>query len=97
MAQAFAEKFYKSSAWLKMRAFVLKRDDYLCVRCGAIGKIVHHKKYLTPENIDDPSISLNPDNLETLCEDCHNAEHMGALPTDSALCFTSDGRLIKRN
>jgi len=97
MAQEFALRFYKSTAWLKVRDYVLRRDNYLCTRCGAAGKIVHHKIYLTPDNIGDPFISLNPDNLETLCEDCHNAEHMGALPTASELTFTADGRLIKRD
>ena len=33
------------------------------------------KSYLTPENILDPSVTLNFDNLEFLCHDCHNREH----------------------
>ena len=39
------------------------------------GYIVHHKCYLTPETIKDPSITLNWSNLEYLCHDCHNKEH----------------------
>lgn len=36
---------------------------------------VHHKIRLTKENINEPSIALNFDNLEALCEQCHDKEH----------------------
>lgn len=39
------------------------------------GDQVHHKKHLTPKNINDPEITLNWDNLELLCLDCHRKEH----------------------
>lgn len=38
-------------------------------------KIVHHKTHITPENINDVSITFSWDNLEALCMDCHNNEH----------------------
>lgn len=97
MAQEWSKKFYTSSAWRRVREYVLMRDHYLCARCGAPGKIVHHKIYLTSKNITDPSVSLNADNLETLCKDCHDAEHLSALPTDAALVFDSRGNLVKRS
>ena len=65
--RAFAKAFYESPAWRRTRAYILKRDAGLCVRCGAPGVIVHHKRELRPQNIDDAMISLNADNLETLC------------------------------
>lgn len=68
----------------------------LCVRCGKPGEIVHHKIYLTPENIGNPDISLNPDNLETLCRDCHALEHEGQSPTAPGLMFDDNGDLIER-
>lgn len=37
--------------------------------------IGHHKIELTEDNVDDPNISLNPDNIEIICHDCHNKEH----------------------
>ena len=40
----------------RWRAYILKRDAGLCVRCGAPGAIVHHKRHLTPGNIDDPLV-----------------------------------------
>ena len=76
----FSKAFYKSRAWLKCRDSYIKSVGGLCERClanGLIvpGYIVHHKCYLTPENIKDPSVTLNFDNLEYLCVDCHNKEH----------------------
>ena len=69
--RAFAKAFYESPAWRSTRAYIIKRDAGLCVRCGALGAIVHHKRPLTPDNIDDPLVSLNEKNLETLCRACH--------------------------
>lgn len=76
----FAKQFYKSTAWIKCRSNYAKSVGGLCERClqeGRIvpGDIVHHKCYLTPLNIKDPSVTLNYDNLELLCQNCHNQEH----------------------
>lgn len=43
--------------------------------CGAIGEEVHHKIPLTPNNINDVNVTLNPENLIYLCKECHNKEH----------------------
>lgn len=94
--QDWAKRFYLSRDWRRVRDYVFKRDYGLCVRCGAPGEIVHHKTHLTPRNINDPHIALNPDNLETLCRECHAIEHEGTLATDRALTFDADGNLIKR-
>ena len=80
MAQNFAKAFYRSAAWITCRDSYIAKRRGLCERClarGLIrsGKIVHHKVYLTPENISIPGIALNHANLELLCQDCHNAEH----------------------
>ena len=76
----FAKEFYHSAAWIRARDYVMTRDFGLCQQCRRKGKItpgntVHHIIHLTPENINDVSISLNPDNLETLCQDCHAEVH----------------------
>ena len=39
------------------------------------GEFVHHKVYLTPETVNHPELTLNPDNLELLCRNCHAEEH----------------------
>lgn len=60
--------FYKTTAWLHTRQQVLTRDYSTCVRCGLSGNIVDH---IVPSE-DDWEDRLNIDNLETLCQRCHN-------------------------
>jgi 5-methylcytosine-specific restriction endonuclease McrA len=93
----WAESFYKSKAWQQCReAYFICRHG-LCERCGRPGKIVHHKIYLTPQNINDPDISLNWDNLELVCHDCHNEEHHGTDATAEGLMFNENGDLVKED
>lgn len=80
--KAWAEKFYKSKQWQRCQHTVMERDSFLCQDCLKHGIItpateVHHIKWLTPDNINDPSVSLNPDNLISLCHDCHMKRHAG--------------------
>lgn len=72
--------FYHSAAWQKCRSAYIAKVGGLCERClqkGIVrpGKIVHHKEYISVENLDDPTILLNEKNLEYLCHECHNEEH----------------------
>ncbi|MEG3069449.1 MAG: HNH endonuclease [Candidatus Syntrophopropionicum ammoniitolerans] len=78
MAKPFALKFYKSKAWQQCRAAYIKFVFGICEGCGGPGLIVHHKTELTPENINDPEITLGWQNLELLCLECHNKEHGNA-------------------
>lgn len=87
----FAQAFYNSTAWKHARALKKKQAGGLCERCLARGLIVpgvhvHHKIRLTPENLNDPSVTLNLDNLELLCEPCHQQEHQREtqMRTDAA-------------
>jgi len=90
----WAKPFYKSKAWQDCReAFFIFRHG-LCERCGGPGKIVHHKIYLTPQNINDPNISLNWDNLELVCQDCHNEEHHSTDAVADGLMFDENGDLV---
>ena len=77
---SFAHDFYCSWNWVKCARAYRKSKGGLCERCWSKGLIVpgeevHHKIRLTPENITDPSVSLNWDNLELLCKNCHMEEH----------------------
>lgn len=96
MAREFAKKFYKSRQWQRAREYVLKRDRYLCVKCGNPAEEVHHKEHLNESNINDPEIALNPDNLQSLCKDCHFREH--AQKRDEAVregyMFDEDGNIV---
>ncbi|WKY44173.1 HNH endonuclease [Eubacteriaceae bacterium ES2] len=54
--------------------------DGKCNRCGTRPKhfsslIGHHIEELTENNVDDANISLNPENIEIICQQCHNREH----------------------
>ena len=78
--QKWSEFFYKSKTWQHTREYVMKRDHYLCQDCLAKGiqtpaEEVHHIIPLQPENITDPSITLNEENLIRLCRECHRARH----------------------
>ena len=75
----WAERFYKSKAWKMCRkSFIAERekiDGGMCQTCGERrGYIVHHRTWLTPENINNPDIALNHDNLKYDCLICHNKE-----------------------
>jgi 5-methylcytosine-specific restriction endonuclease McrA len=92
----YAKHFYKSKAWQRTRyAYIVSRQGQ-CERCGAGGKIVHHKIYIDPTNIYNEAITLNHDNLELLCQDCHNKEHMGNEATTKGTRFDDNGQLIQR-
>lgn len=92
----FAKAFYLSKEWRAARASIFRRDSGLCVKCGGVGEIVHHKIHLTPQNINDPFIAFGEDNLELLCRDCHGVEHATDLPTDGGLMFDANGNLVER-
>ena len=80
MPNGFARAFYMSPEWRKCREGYIKSVGGLCERCAArglivVGEEVHHKIRITPENIKDPSVTLNWKNLELLCSSCHKLEH----------------------
>ena len=65
------------SAWDRLRKTILQRDCYLCQQCKRQGRITalcakpydHAVDHITPRakgGTDDP------DNLESLCGDCHD-------------------------
>jgi len=93
--QPFAEAFYKSKAWLDCRGAYISSVLGLCEKCGAGGKIAHHIIELTPLNINDPSITLNFDNLQLLCQDCHNKVRGQTDAVREGLRFDENGNLVQ--
>lgn len=72
--------FLSSDLWINFRLMLIAERGNKCERCGkiiarSIDIIGHHKIELTPENVSDYSISLNPDNVMLVCFDCHNLIH----------------------
>lgn len=102
MAREFSKAFYNSKQWKLCReSFISYRitiDGGMCEKCkNELGYEVHHKIYLTPENISDPMITLAWDNLQYLCSSCHSHVHMGELlPTRKGLVFNKYGELIEK-
>lgn len=96
MAKEYAKRFYASKAWRDTQKAYMQSKHYVCERCGRSAVIVHHKTYITPANINDPNITLNWDNLEALCQDCHNKEHFqDRSVTAEGLTFDDQGNLVK--
>lgn len=80
----FAKAFYKSKAWVDCRESYLKSVGYKCEDCLAKGietpaVIVHHIEELNPDNINDPEVTMNFDNLKAVCRKCHADEHMNRV------------------
>lgn len=95
MAKDFAKAFYHSRAWQQCRDAYIASVYGLCEACSKPGYIVHHKVKLTPDNIHDPAITLNWDNLQYLCLECHNQIH-GGSSTVQGLEFDENGDLKAR-
>lgn len=95
MAQEWARWFYNSKVWEECRLAFLQSKFFVCERCGGPATVAHHKVYITPTNINDPNITLNWDNLEALCQECHSKEHNNACVTAEGLMFDENGDLIK--
>lgn len=78
--QEYAKRFYKSRAWQECRDGYARSKGGLCELCLSrglyrAGKVVHHIRHLTPDNIGDPAVSLAWNNLMLLCQDCHAEVH----------------------
>lgn len=102
MAKEFAQKFYHSAAWHHARnAYIAKRiavDGGMCEHCHKRnGYIVHHVIELTPDNINDPNVTLNENNFQYWCKPCHDNEHLPSHENGVMYCeFDADGNPIRR-
>lgn len=88
-------KFYRSNDWKLARALKIAATDGLCEKCGKVGEEVHHIVHLTPDNVTDPEIALNQDNLILLCKDCHNKVHE-RFTNKSGVGFDKNGNFVKK-
>lgn len=76
----YAKDFYSSKTWARTREAYKKQVGGLCEIClkeGIYkpGEIVHHKVHITPQNIYNPEITLDFNNLELVCRECHAKIH----------------------
>lgn len=94
MAKEYSKKFYNSNAWKKLSEYIRVTRHYTCEECGGYGSQVHHIIEITPDNINDASITLNESNLQLLCEECHNKKRKRDADVNDGLKFNEDGDLI---
>ena len=102
--------FYGTSAWKRCREAALLRDHGLCQRCLREGRraadargrsvpvlatVVHHKQHLDAH----PELALTLDNLESLCDRCHDLAHPekhGEKPETEAIPEIASGIRVER-
>lgn len=95
MAKDWAKQLYNSKAWKECRKQVLRRDMYTCAYCHSRAEEVHHVISLTPSNINNIYISLNPDNLISLCHDCHTKITQGYTgDINDGYVFDENGNVV---
>lgn len=79
--------FYNSKEWVQFRQVIIAermknnpKHELVCEYCNEpitnpTDAILHHNKELTVDNVDDATISLNPDNIRIVHNGCHNKIH----------------------
>lgn len=65
--------------WDQIRKSVYARDNHTCQRCGATNTELH-AHHLLPKSRGGPDI---PENLATVCKDCHEDIHGRPIGGDS--------------
>ena len=73
-------EFYTSREWSEFRRRVILERGQVCEHCGQpilspYDLILHHKIFLTEENVNDYEISLNPLHIQIVHHRCHNEIH----------------------
>lgn len=75
------QRFYGSKRWQDLRKVLITQRLGRCDRCGkdfsddTSQLVAHHKEHLTNDNLKDPAVAVNPDNIEILCPRCHAYYH----------------------
>ena len=88
-------RFYRSDTWKIARAIKIASVGGFSEKCGGLGSEVHHIIHLTPQNVSNPNISTNQENLMLLCNECHNKEH-GRFEGKREYTFDEDGNLVSK-
>jgi hypothetical protein len=75
--------FYASDKWRNLRLQLIAERGLICEYCHervvhANELTLHHIIELTPQNVKDATISLNPNNLLLVHNKCHNRIHKHA-------------------
>ncbi|ARK32141.1 HNH endonuclease [Halalkalibacter krulwichiae] len=91
------DKIYHTSTWRKLRRSYYGKKHGLCEQCGKPGDIVDHIEEITEENVNDPFVTFNEENLQLLCLSCHNTKTFKKhFATRDDVMFDEFGQLIKK-
>lgn len=99
MARSTDRQFYWSRKWQRERE-IYRREHPFCELCLEKGiyvpaDLVHHKQELNSETAKDAEVSLNFENLQSLCASCHNAiHHKGKIRRKGRRWRFENGELI---
>lgn len=80
-------------AWRRCRLGFLQSENFVCNRCKGIATLAHHKEELTAANVTDFNIALSWDNLESLCDPCHERQHRKQI-ISKGLAFDDNGNIV---
>lgn len=87
---------YHTQAWRKLRHYYYGKRHGICEQCGMPGDIVDHIEEITEENVNDPEITFNEENLQLLCLSCHNKKTFKKhFPICEGFGFDESGQLIE--
>lgn len=73
-------RFNNNKKWQELREFCFKRDNYTCQNCGdknykGRGKTIRIEAHHIKNWSDYKDLRLDPDNIITLCYNCHKQVH----------------------
>ena len=100
MAKKFAEKIYGSQKWKRLRKQIAESNFYICQMCGrpfsSDDIIIHHITHINQNNVDNPQITFNQDNLICVCRSCHAKIHRDDYRKRRGrnILFDADGNII---
>lgn len=79
----------------------LMRDGGICQVCHTNRAIIaHHVVWVDNDNVNDPAVVWNIDNLVGVCQDCHNRIHTlkhDNSPVPDGYMFDDNGNIIQIN
>jgi 5-methylcytosine-specific restriction enzyme A len=77
-----------TAEWRRLRKAVLARDHFLCRSCGSAASDVDHRVELI-----DGGAPYDPENLQALCEACHDAKSSESRYRRATRAASSWGRM----
>ena len=90
----YAEKL-KDPRWQKKRLYILSRDNWTCCYCQDKETTLHvHHDYYEPNKAP---WEADDESLLTLCEDCHEIQHLLTTELERTLFCALKNRMVMYN